>query len=293
MVRMTTKEKAVKILMTVALAALVGNQALGWNPEVCNGNDFAGRARFEALMRAAKPGDPVYVPKPFPHNNDDVIQDFYHQAQDQVSMPSATFLEPGQSVLRRAMDRGTLHIGIVREANWRNYRCALYRSGETVYLLRLYDTQTGGEIARATIEESGLMNGIMYPLDRTAPIWSRPLLTLPAAEQLLNSAVGKVVDVQYTMSHGTIGCDEWLPCVAGRLVGHEGYAIVSYNGIYTFDVASRRIDQSAASTTNDKKSIEAAARSFENVLHSLGPHEGLTTVGRNYHVIVTKVGDRP
>jgi hypothetical protein len=281
-----------KILMNLALAALLANQAFAWNPEVCNGNDFAGRARFEAFMRAAKPGDPVYVPKPFPHNNNEVIEDFFQQAQDKVNRPSAPFLEPGQRALRRAMEQGTLHIGIVREANWRNYRCALYRSGETVYLLRLYDTATGTEIARAAIEESGLMNAIMYPLDRTTPIWSKPLLTLPEAEQLLNSAVGKVVDVQYATSHGTIGCDEWLPCVAGRLVGHDGYAIVSYNGIYTFDVGSRRIDQSASSA-KDKASVGSSMRSFEKVLHSLGPHEGLTTVGSNYDVIATKVADRP
>jgi hypothetical protein len=281
-----------KILMNLAIAALLAKQGFAWNPVTCNGNDLTGRARFEAFMRAAKPTDAVYIPKPFPRNNDEVIENFLHQAQAKVNRSSAPFLEPGQRALRQAMEKGTLHIGVVREANWRNYRCSSYRSGETVYLLRLYDTASGTEIARSTIEESGLMNAIMYPLDRAAPVWSKPLLTLPEAERLLSSAVGKVVDVQYATSYGTIGCDEWLPCVTSRLVGHDGYAIISYNGIYTFDAGSRRIDQSAGSA-KDKAAVERSVRSFEKVLHSLGPHEGLTTVGSNYDVIATKVADRP
>jgi hypothetical protein len=281
-----------RILINLAFAALLANQAFAWNPEVCSANELAGRGQFQAYMRAAKPGDPMYVPNPFPRNDREVLDDFLLQAKDKVRRRSAPFLEQGQRALKRAIDNDTLHIGVVRETNWRNYRCVSYRSGEIVYLLRLYDTETATEIARATLEESGLMNGIMYPLDRTAPIWSTPLLTLPQAEQLLNAAVGKVTDLQYAMSHGTIGCDEWLPCVAGRIAGRDGYAIVSYNGIYTIDAGSRRIDQSALSA-KDKAAVASSARAFNSLLNSLGPHEGLTTLGSNYDVIATKVAERP
>ncbi|HEV2722598.1 MAG TPA: hypothetical protein VG323_21425 [Thermoanaerobaculia bacterium] len=281
-----------KILINVAISALLASQAFAWSPEVCNAGDLSGRARFEAVMRTMKPGDPAYVVKPFPRNNAEVIADFTQQAQDKLNKPVAPFLRAGQNALQQAMEQGALHIAVVREANWRNHRCVQYRSGETVFLLRLYDTAKGVEVARATIEESGLMNGIMYPLDRTAPVWSKPLMTLAEGEGLLNATFGKVVDVQYAMSDGTIGCDEWLPCVSGRIAGRDGgYAVVSFKGIYTFDTESRRVDQ-RPSTVKDKASLQASMQSFEKLLRSLGPREGLTTVGGTYDVIATKVADR-
>jgi len=272
-----------KVIGNLVVTVLVSTSLYAWNPTTCSADEFANRGRFEAQMRAARPGDPIYVAKPFPRTDAEVIEDFNQQVQILLSSGTHPLIEGGQSALRRAIEKGTLHIGIVHESNWRNFRCLMYRSGEAVYLLRLFDTSTSTEIGRATIEESGLLNGIIYPLDRRAPIWARALPTLAEGERVLNLTVGKVVDIQYATSYGTVGCDDFMPCIAGRTTG-GGYAFMSYNGVYTFNAGSRRIDQRP--TVRDKTELE-------RTLQSLGRNEGLTTIGSDYDVIATKVADRP
>lgn len=263
----------------LVLVALQSVRLFASNPETCAADDFAGRGRFEAHMRTQHPGEPVYTPKPFPKNNAAIIEDFTQQVQVFLNGTKPPLIEGGRRALAQAIDQGTLHIGIVRESNWRNFRCTHYRSGETIYLLRLYDTTAGMEVARVSMEESGLINGVMYPTDRSNPFWSRPLPTLPEGETLLSAAVGPVVEVQYAASYGTIDCDELMPCIVGKLAGREGYAFLSRSGIYEFDAASRRVD----------RRFNARYQS----LPALKANERVTSVGATYDVVVTKVADRP
>jgi len=129
------------------------------------------------------------------------------------------------------------------------------------------------------MEESGLVNGVAYPMDRRNPFWSKPLPTLPEAETLLTAAVGPVLDVQYAMTYGTIDCDELMPCVVGRLAGRDGYAFLSRSGIYLFDASSRRVDR------------RFSAR--YQALPPLKPNERMTSLGGTNDVVVTKVANRP
>lgn len=279
-----------RLTITFIIAALLAAEAYGWTPEPCSAAQLAGRARFEAHMRTAQPGDAVYVPKPFPKTDAELITDFLYQAKVAADAPEDQMTASGQHALAAAMRNGTLHIGIVREANWRNHRCARYRSGETVYLLRIYDVTSAVEIARATIEASGLLNAIMYPLDRTVPIWSTPFLTLPEGERVLRAHVGSVTDVQFATTYGTVGCDEWMPCVTGRVVGSGGYALVSHTGVYVLNDRSRKIDQTV--TSSDRASIEQAAHAFETMVRTLPRNEALTTTGGTAFVVAAKIADR-
>jgi hypothetical protein len=278
---MTTKGYFVKnkVITLVVMAALQSVRLFASNPETCSVDDFAGRGRFEAHMRTQHPSDPVYTPKPFPSNNAAIIEDFQQQVQVFLNGPKPPLIEGGRRALAQAIDQGTLHIGIVREANWRNFRCAHYRSGETVYLLRLYDTTAATEVARVSMEESGLINGVMYPTDRSNPFWSKPLPTLLEGETLLTAAVGPVLDVQYATSYGTIDCDELMPCIVGKLAGRDGYAFLSRSGIYEFDADSRRVDRRFSAKNQ--------------VLPRLKPNERVTSLGGTNDVVVTKVADRP
>ena len=278
---MTTKRYPMKnkVLTLVAMAALQSVRLLASNPESCSVDDFAGRGRFEAHMRTQRPGDPVYTPKPFPKNDAAVIEDFLQQVQVFLNRPRPSLIEGGRRALAQAIDQGALHIGIVRISNWKNFRCWNYRSGETIYLLRLYDTTTATEVARATMEESGLIDGVMCPTDRSNPVWSKPLPTLPQGETLLTAAVGPVVDVQYAASYGTIQCDEWMPCVVGKLAGRDGYAFLSRSGIYEFDAENRRVDRSFSARFQFRPALK--------------PNERVTSLGATYDVVVTKVADRP
>jgi hypothetical protein len=267
------------MILALTIVMLHGARLTASNPQVCSAADFAGRGRFEAHMRAQRPGDSVYVPRPFPKDNAAILEDFGQQVQILLNGSTHPLIESGQRALRRAIDGGALHVGIVRESNWRNFRCKNYRGGETVYLLRLYDTTTATELARATMEESGLINGVIYPTDRRAPIWSKTLPTLPEGERLLTAAVGPVQNVEYATSYGSADCDEFMPCVVGRLAGGDGYALLSYSGIYTFDAGSRHVDRRLSARNQS--------------LPSMMPNERLTSVGSTYDVVVKKVADRP
>lgn len=268
-----------KVLTLVVMAALQSARLFASNPEICSVDDFAGRGRFEAHMRTQRPGDAVYTPKPFPKNDAAVIEDFLQQVQMLLRGPKPPLIEGGRRALAQAIDQGTLHIGIVRISNWKNFRCWNYTSGETIYLLRLYDTTTATEVARATMEESGLIDGVMCPTDRSNPVWSKPLPTLPQGETRLTAAVGPVVDVQYASNHGTIQCDEWMPCVVGKLAGRDGYAFLTRSGIYKFEADSRRVDRRFSARFEFRPSLK--------------PNERVASLGGTYDVVVTKVADRP
>jgi hypothetical protein len=278
---MITKERSVTgiVIGLFVAVAFQSVRLLASNPEVCGADDLAGRGQFEAHMRTQQPGDPVYTPKPFPKNNAEIVEDFLQQVQVFLNGTKPPLIEGGRRALAQAISQRTLHVGIVRESNWRNFRCTQYRTGETIYLLRLYDTMTATEVARVAMEESGLINGVMYPTDRANPFWSKPLPTLPEGETLLRAAVGPVVDVQYAASYGSVDCDELMPCVVGKLAGREGYALLSRSGIYEFDAASRRVDRRYSARHQN--------------LPARKPNERITSVGGTYDVVVTKVAERP
>ena len=268
-----------RILALAAVAALQSVALFASNPEKCSVDDLAGRGRFEAHMRTQRPGDPVYAPKPFPKNDAAVIEDFLQQVQVFLNGPKPPLLEGGRRALAQAIDQGTLHIGIVRISNWRNFRCKDYRSGETIYLLRLYDTTTATEVARVTMEDSGLIGGLMCPTDHSNLIWSKPLPTLSQGAILLTAAAGPVMDLQYAATYGTIQCDEWMPCVVGKLAARDGYAFLTRSGIYEFEAGSRRVDRGFSARFQTRPALK--------------PNERMMSLGGAYDVVVTKLADRP
>jgi hypothetical protein len=268
-----------KVLTLFVVTALQSVRLFASNPETCSADDLAGREQFEAHMRAQRPGDPEYAPKPFPKNDAAVVEDFRQQVQFFLKGPKPPLIEGGRRALAQAIDQGTLHIGIVRISNWKSFRCWNYRSGETIYLLRLYDTTTATEVARATMEESGLIGGVMCPTDRSNLVWSKPLPTLAQGEAILTAAVGPVVDVQYAAGYGTIQCDEWMPCVVGKLAGRDGYAFLTRSGIYQFEADSRRVDRSFKARVEYRPALK--------------PNERMMSLGAAHDVVVTKIADRP
>lgn len=271
--------------LMIAILALFGSQLYAWNPVNCSADDLASRSKLASHMRTSKPDDPVYAPKPFPKNDTEIIEDFYQQVQILLNGSTHPLIEGGKKALRRAIDQAVLHIGIVRESNWQGNRCLRPRAGETLYLLRLYDTTTATEVARATLDESGLINELAYPTDRKNPIWAKPLPLLDEGTKILSAAVGaRVLEIQYATSFGTINCDSLAPCIVGKISGRDGYAILSLDGIYTFNTASRRVDRGGTPDSLD---------AFRGELKGLAPHEGMMTIGGKSDVVVTKIAERP
>ena len=275
-----------KIRMLVWLPILITSSVYASNPVLCSAAALSARGHFESQLRTAQPGSPLYIPKPFPINSSEIREDLIPQVE--VFLKNRVpYISTGQQQVREAIDLLTLHIGVVKEANWHTARCSQSRSREWIYLLRLIDTARGIEIARAIMEENGLLNAIAYPVDRTNPVWSRPIPTLSEAESALNRAVGKVVDIQYISSYGSLGCPDLMPCVAGRIAGGDGYAVLAQRGIYTFDAASRRIDRRPNGTSREE--ILAGL----NRVHPLAPNEATTSDGGLVDIVATKVAERP
>lgn len=275
-----------KIRMLVWLPLLVTSSVYASNPVLCNAAALSAREHFESQLRTAQPGSTLYIPKPFPINSSEIQEDLVPQVE--VFLKNRVpYIASGQQQVREAIDLRTLQIGVVREANWHTARCSQSRSREWIYLLRLFDTARGIEIARAIMEENGLLNAIAYPQDRTNPIWSRPISTLPEAESALNRAVGRVFDLQYISSYGSLGCPDLMPCVAGRIAGRDGYAVLAPRGIYTFDAASRRIDRRPSGTSR------AEILAGLNRVHPMAPNEATTSDGGDVDIVATKVAERP
>lgn len=235
------------LLALLLASALPARAAAPWNVAPCTTEHAQAWRQFSQQVRSARPGSPVYVPKPFPVNDQQVIEDFLHQHRDIWSDTPADQLRPEEKRFFAAIDSGRARFEVVRVVNWTPLRCGPKQQRPLYFVVRVFEPGTGTEVTRAALNDTGLLSRVRHrSVDHDFP----PLADLQAATTKAQTQVRPTADsAQYVTTWGSLECDLLDPCVALRdgsdvLLKHKAglYRISSQSPRLSFqrDVTAQR-----------------------------------------------------
>ncbi len=211
-------------LLLAGALVLPASTAFAWNLTPCSQAALQKRGEAIHQLRAAQPGSLQYIPKPFPRNGVEVVEDYRYQILSRWSHSAPSELSDAQRALMDGLERDTLAIDVERVQNWSLRRCSDAGAGDSYHLLRIFDRASGKEIARAALQESGVLEQTGFPGAADGPI-----ADLNTVAKKVSEAVGAPAQSPvYVTSTGTLRCDVLMPCVAVRsqssvfLVAPEG-----------------------------------------------------------------------
>jgi len=230
----------------------------------------------------AAPGSSVFVPHPFPQGEFQVIEDLKYQFLDGWSQHARTDIPGGVRRTVEALEEGTARFEVLEVTEWRPSRCGfVYGQSDFRYLVRVRSSSTGEELARVSLNDSGLLSTFI-----TAEANSSGG-ELPAIESIdglreKSAAAAQGTDFQYVAIAGmSMACGELLPCIAFR---RSGRALVAKNEhLFALDVARPGV---AGVASHD---VAAGTPRGHAAVEILRPGEHLITVGADGFAVATPV----
>jgi hypothetical protein len=205
------------VLLFVAMA--LHSRAEPWKVGVdCSVEDQSKYDRFEQSVRTAAPGSTVYVPKPYPTTDRQVIADFLYQYKNlHWEKADPRKLPQGEVRVLDGILESTVTFDVQRVENWNSTRCGREQRSDFFHLLRIFDAASGAEISRVAIHPSGLWAAKQNFYS------GLPFLQLPNPNEVLRDEVAISYDVsadrgsaQYVVYIGGIVCGFTEPCIAFR-----------------------------------------------------------------------------
>jgi hypothetical protein len=213
-----------KIFFAASLCIVLATSASAdnWVPEECPGAPSKEWAVYEKKVRAAIPSSTIYVPKPFPATEAEILEDLRHQYFRIWKNTKRAEIPKEELPLLEGLDHGTLRFHLETVVNWTPLRCNPKSPKQFYYLVRIYDGR-GEEIARFVLNKSGLWSEYQHaPQDANLRArWKQILPTLPSTLSEMKSKYGlQGADAQYvTTVAGTVRCASAQPCVAFKSRG--------------------------------------------------------------------------
>ncbi len=232
-----------------------------WSLADCGPEGGRGWSQFEKAVRAAAPGSTIYVPKPYPRSDGEVIEDFLYHYKEVYSQGV------DDKLVREEVFGHRVSFSVLRLENWTTLRCSAKRKQNFYYMVRILETGSGTELARAVLDDSGLMvvmenSTPPRAMDKAA----RRKFLLPEASEALQEITARFKvtgdSPEYVMAFGTVACAFTRPCLAFRQ-GGDTY-IYSRLGDELFRIApgARRLRQGknvGTLETNDRLQKELPA----------------------------------
>lgn len=252
-----------------AAALMVAASAGAWNLAPCSASYLARRAKYANALRHAAPADRDYVPKPFPANDAEVREDFLHQLADRK--------------WRSRLETQQIVTTVIPIENWSGRRCLGPRDGDRMYLLRFFDARTHTEVARATLQDSGLLDVTTYREADVDPAWWTIPIDAPVdvAKRVAALTGRQLVDAQYVTTYGTFECDSLLPCVAMRAPATKTTYIADPRG----HVVALSPNAKRFSRARDLPRVE----DIDRVKRTLAPGQKLMSLGGDAYAVVETV----
>lgn len=215
-----------------------------WRPGPCNPSVISGWAAFEKAVRTATPNSVIYAPVPYPQTAADVLQDFqYAYSHLRSGMSEADLPEHERTFFNRFM-AGKLSARIEVVQNWTPTRCAPEGRHELYYLLLLSDKDSGVELGRFALRQTGLFSQFSpEPLPGTAAAnqhrFARPVAALGDLTSLIRSRYGLAPqNPQFVDIYGNTHCRPLVPCMAFES-GGSNY-VLSIDDLFVITPTSRR-----------------------------------------------------
>jgi hypothetical protein len=272
------------ILSAIASALLLtcGAAAQPWTPSGCGGRFDKNWKAFAQAMREAKPGSPIYTPKPFPKKDAEVIEDFRYAYSQMWKRTRWTDLPQEERALYKAVQNDTLGFRVERVENWTPTNCLAEHQKDFFFLLYVTDTASGGEVGRFVVNQSGLASGWAVPPaekdPRAAAFKAARAPRLPEAVARIKAQFGiQGTRAQYVATYGTLECPIVAPCVALQ----SGKATYLLKGIDLFELGP-------VSPRHSLDEMNDPARRAQ-VKQSLTAREALVSLGAERWAVVTKV----
>jgi hypothetical protein len=228
------------IFLTLLLAGFLNAQlataAAPWTVLPC-GTAHAKEWQVSAeRMRAAKPGSPIYVPRPYPATDAQVIEDFLYQHRDVWSDTPAEKLGAPERRFFSAVDSGDTRFEVFRVTNWTPLLCGPQRQRPFYFVIRVIEASTGIEISRAALDDDGRLARVRHrPANRDL----EPMPSQDTARGALARIGVPAQDLQYVTAWGTLDCDLMTPCVASRHGG--GAHVVKHGKVYRLQAKGERL----------------------------------------------------
>ena len=188
--------------------------------------------------------------------------------------------------LYSALERNTLSFRIIKVENWAPDRCRPDRQRDFLYVLYITDTATGDEVARAFLNQNGLLSGwtIAPGEDEDA---SHAALYRESAAPRLEEALGqaharfgvKGSRAQYVTTWGNPECPLPSPCVAFQAAGKH----------YLFRTGDL-VELSSGNRSYTGAEIAATRSRLSEVSSSVNPEkEWLVSIADDHWVLATRV----
>jgi hypothetical protein len=211
---------SIPAVLVFALAAAAS--AEGWVPEDCPGPPPKEWTAYEKEVRTAIPSSMVYVPKPFPVTEAEIVADLKHQYFRIWKSTQRAKIPKEELPLLDGLETGSLRFHVEKVVDWTPLRCHRKQPSPFYYLVRIFDPRQE-EIARFVIHKTGLWAELEH-VPEDANLKARWLEELPAIPANLAEVKVKYgiqgTEAQYvTTMAGTKRCYRTRPCVAFKARG--------------------------------------------------------------------------
>jgi len=217
------------VILVAALGSRLGAADLPvpWFLEECTPQQGARAVQLRQEMMKAGPESDIYVPIPFPRTEPDVVEDASYQLLESWSHYDEPTIPSDVKPLLSALEKAAVEYQVLDVTNWLPKHCPTRSYGKTdrLWLVRMVANEGSGEIARAVLNESGLLahfgTAVSWAKNHSSPMpWVDPFeAARSAAAQLGGHAVG----FQYVAVAGpTFECVDAMPCIAFR-IGDRSY----------------------------------------------------------------------
>jgi hypothetical protein len=254
-------------------ASEAGALAAPWFLSSCPKDSLQKAAKTGDSVRKARPGDPDYVVHPYPTTAKLVFADFVSQFQDSWSRQAAQDIPAPERSLLAGLAAGKVRYEVLEVAEWRAQRCSrIFGKKDLVFLLRLFDKANGNELARITLQDSGLLATLDFAPEDGGEIQLTDGHRLEPLERALAAArqAGiKASHVQYVaVGSPSLACYDSIPCIALR----QGTRAFLYRSGQLFELEYQK-----TRISNEKLIRNTPERAA--VAKSLGPHRHVVSLG--------------
>lgn len=262
-----------KALLTFVAAFLACSAAAqAWIPRECPNRFEQTRAEFARLMREAKPGSPIFAPKPYPVDDAQVIEDFEYAY---FFMWKGVKIPKDELPLYQAVQSGSVKYRIRRVENWSPNRCDPRQQRDHLFLLDLFGTADDRHIARATLTQPGFLGAwFLMASPAHSKLLEEALPALAQAVRQVREGFGvNASSPQYVTTWG-LRCADYAPCMAFRSA--DRVYLLHQGELFQFGPASKV-----------RKQRPPGLGSLSRA--ELAENEALISLGRAHWVVARKV----
>lgn len=280
-----------KVLALAAIAAPVSSRVAHasdrWFLDSCSAANDAKADAVRAEVLSATPGSNVYVPRPYPLTDDQVVEDLVAQISDLWSQDDSREVPRDIRSVLQALRRQTARFEIREFVDWRASRCGpVYGRTDYRFLVRVFAVSEEKELARFVVNNTGLLATFVTPR-QAAGGNDESFGAIESIDDFRSKSAiaANAADFQYVALSGYgLSCSDVRPCIAFRAAGR---AYISRDGrTYELDLGRSGL----AGVSPREVALETPKKTAAE--RTLRPGEHLVTLGWNVLAVASPIPEK-